>query len=63
MLVLSRFINESIMVGDDIVITVVDIRGDRVRLGINAPGGVTIHREEVFNAINKSKSSEAPDGP
>lgn len=62
MLVLSRHINESIMIGDDIVITVVDIRGDRVRLGINAPGGVTIH-QEVFNAIDKSKSSEAPDGP
>lgn len=63
MLVLSRFKNEVICIGDDIKIMVVDIRGDRVRLGINAPSGVTIHREEVFNAISKSKSSEAPDRP
>lgn len=47
MLVLSRHIDESIMIGDDIVITVIDIRGDKVRLGISAPIGIPVDREEV----------------
>jgi carbon storage regulator len=51
MLVLSRKKNESIIVGDDIIITVVEIRGDKVRLGIAAPKTVTVHRQEVYNAI------------
>ena len=52
MLVLSRQRDESIIIADDIVITVVDVRGDKVRLGITAPQSVTIHREEVYLAIN-----------
>ena len=51
MLVLSRDRDESIMIGDDIVITVVDIRGDKVRLGIEAPNDVPIHRAEVYQKI------------
>lgn len=51
MLVLSRKINESIVINDDIVITVVDIRGDKVRLGINAPQSVPVHRQEVYDSI------------
>lgn len=51
MLVLSRKKNESIMIGDDIVITIVEIRGDKVRLGIVAPRDVPVHREEVYEAI------------
>jgi carbon storage regulator len=51
MLVLSRHRDESIMIGDDIVITVVDIRGDKVRLGITAPIEISVHREEVHHAI------------
>jgi carbon storage regulator len=53
MLVLSRHRDESIMIGDDIVITVVDIRGDKVRLGIQAPTNVPVHREEIYEAIKK----------
>lgn len=53
MLVLSRKTNERIMIDDDVVITVVDIRGDKVRLGIEAPSGVRIHREEVYKAIKE----------
>ena len=52
MLVLSRHRDESIIIGDDIVITVVDIRGDKVRLGIVAPKDVPVHRQEVFDAIH-----------
>ena len=62
MLVLSRRMNESIMVGDDVVITVLSINGDRVRIGIEAPSSVIIYREEVFDAINRTKSSETSDG-
>ncbi len=53
MLVLSRHRDESIMIGDNIVITVVDIRGDKVRLGIQAPTNVPVHREEVYEAIKR----------
>jgi len=55
MLVLSRRKNESIVVRDDIVITVVEIRGDKVRLGIEAPKEVPVHRQEVWDAIQREK--------
>ena len=51
MLVLSRQRDETIMFGDDIEITVVDIRGEKVRLGINAPPHIAVHRKEVYEAI------------
>lgn len=53
MLVLSRQRDETIMIGDDIEITVVDIRGDKVRLGITAPTHVPVHRKEVYEAIKR----------
>ncbi|MFW6169873.1 MAG: carbon storage regulator CsrA [Planctomycetota bacterium] len=53
MLVLSRHRDESIMIGDEIVITVVDIRGDKVRLGIDAPQDIPVHRQEVYDAIQR----------
>ena len=53
MLVLSRHRDESIMIGDDIVVTIVDIRGDKVRLGINAPQDIPVHRQEVYEAIQR----------
>jgi carbon storage regulator len=53
MLVLSRQRDESIMIGDTIVITIVDIRGDKVRLGINAPTEIPVHRQEVYEAIQR----------
>lgn len=53
MLVLSRHRDESIMIGDDIVITIVDIRGDKVRLGIEAPQNIPVHRQEVYEAIKR----------
>ena len=59
MLVLSRKINETIIINDNIVITVVDIRGDKVRLGIEAPKDVPVHRREVYDAI---KRGENPSG-
>lgn len=56
MLVLSRHRDESIIIGDDIVVTIVDIRGDKVRLGIQAPAHVTVHRQEIYEAIQREKS-------
>lgn len=54
MLVLSRNSGERICIGEDIVITVVDIRGDKVRIGIDAPKSVSVHRLEVYEAIKRS---------
>lgn len=70
MLVLSRKRDESIIIGDSVVVTVVDIRGDKVRLGIEAPKEVPVHRREVYDAIQrenrartegKSDANSAPD--
>lgn len=59
MLVLSRQRDETIMIGDDIEITVVDIRGDKVRVGINAPSRVAVHRKEVYEAIRAENERSA----
>ena len=61
MLVLSRHRDESIMIGDEIVVTIVDIRGDKVRLGINAPSSIPVHRQEVFDAIQREAQRDAAD--
>jgi carbon storage regulator len=53
MLVLSRQRDESIIIGDNVVITVVDVRGDKVRLGIEAPIEIPVHRREVYEAIQR----------
>lgn len=55
MLVLSRKKNESIVIRDDITVTVIEIRGDKVRLGVEAPKDVPIHRNEVYEAIQRNK--------
>ncbi len=57
MLVLSRKKNESVVIDDRIVLTVVEIRGDKVRLGIEAPREVPVHRKEVYDAIQKERVS------
>jgi len=63
MLVLTRKIGERILIGDDIVITVLDSRGDGVRIGIDAPRGVKIQREEVVQAVTAAnvEAARAPD--
>jgi carbon storage regulator len=59
MLVLSRQRDETIMIGDEIEITVVDIRGDKVRLGITAPTRIAVHRKEVYEAIKRENEQAA----
>ena len=58
MLVLARRLNESIMIGDDIEVVVIDIKGDQVKLGIKAPRKVTVHRKEIYDEI-KGQNIEA----
>ena len=57
MLVLSRQRDESIIIGDNIVVTIVDVRGDKVRLGIEAPREVSVHRREVYEAIQRENQA------
>jgi carbon storage regulator len=59
MLVLSRQVHETVMIGDDIEVTVVDIRGDKVRLGITAPKEIAVHRKEVNEAIKRENREAA----
>jgi len=59
MLVLSRQRDQTIVIGDDVEITVVDIRGDKVRLGINAPAEIPVHRKEVYEAIQRENRAAA----
>lgn len=58
MLVLSRQKDESIVIGDDVEITIVDVRGDKVRLGITAPKNIPVHRREVYDAIQREKAAK-----
>ena len=58
-LVLSRQKDESIIIGDDVEITIVDVRGDKVRLGINAPRSISVHRKEIYEAIQREKAEKA----
>ena len=59
MLVLSRQRDETIMIGDDVEVTIVDIRGDKVRLGITAPREISVHRKEVYEAIKRENRAAA----
>jgi len=59
MLVLTRRINESIVINDDVSVLVVEVRGDRVRLGIEAPKDVAVHRKEVYDVIKESRPDKS----
>lgn len=61
MLVLSRHRDEAIVINDNIKITIVDIRGDKVRLGIDAPQEIPVHRQEVYDAIKRQEAQEEND--
>jgi len=58
MLVLSRYKDESIMIGEEIEVTVVDVRGNKVRLGITAPRSIPVHRKEVYEAIHRQETEK-----
>lgn len=60
MLILTRRVGESLMIGNDITITVLGVKGNQVRIGVNAPKDVTVHREEIFHRIQEEKLQAEP---
>ncbi len=63
MLILTRRVNETVMIGEGITITVLGVKGGQVRLGINAPRDVAVHREEIFQRIGRDKPTSTPTSP
>lgn len=61
MLILTRRVGETIVIGDDVKITVLGVKGNQVRIGVNAPKTVSVHREEIFNRIQQEQNSSAGD--
>ncbi|EMJ6831236.1 carbon storage regulator CsrA [Pseudomonas aeruginosa] len=58
MLILTRRVGETLMVGDDVTVTVLGVKGNQVRIGVNAPKEVAVHREEIYQCIQKEKDQE-----
>ena len=58
MLILTRRVGESLMIGDDVTITVLGVKGNQVRIGVNAPKEVAVHREEILNRIEEAAAAE-----
>ncbi len=60
MLILTRRVGETIVIGDDVVVTVLGIKGNQVRIGINAPKNVSVHRQEIYERIQNEKNTTTP---
>jgi carbon storage regulator len=63
MLILTRRVGETVMIGDDVTITVLGVKGNQVRVGINAPKHVAVHREEIYERIKREQQSDGVDNP
>ncbi len=62
MLILTRRVGETLMVGDDVTVTVLGVKGNQVRIGVNAPRDVSVHREEIYERIQKEKADAQQSG-
>ena len=62
MLILTRRVGETVMIGNDVTVTVLGVKGNQVRIGINAPKNVAVHREEIFERIKREQEGGAPQG-
>ena len=62
MLILTRRVGESLVIGDDVTVTVLGVKGNQVRIGVNAPKNVSVHREETYERIQKEKGVESSTG-